>query len=108
MARDDPWDRASLDFNVRPNKVVRDISQKDLLIPLGDGNMKLFVLCMACAVMLAAIGLWPLLMLFEQSGYGPGRWLLPIVGMAALVGGLALFVWSILDFRRWRRYGESI
>lgn len=108
MRRDDPWDRASLDMNVRPNKVVRDISQKDLMVPAGAGNLKLFLLCMACAVMLSVIGLWTLLMLFELSGFGPGRWLLPIVGIAALVGGLALFAWSISDFRRWRAYGESI
>ena len=108
MAREDSWDRASLDFNVRPNKIVRDISQNDLLIPVGGGNGKLLVLCITCGVMLAAIGLWPLLMLFELSGYGPGRWLLPIVGIAALGGGIALFVWAILDFRRWRPYGDGI
>ena len=108
MAREDPWDRASLDYNVRPDKIVRDISRQDLMIPVGAGNVRLFLLCMACGLMLSVIGLWTLLMLFELSGFGPGRWLLPIVGIAAVGGGLGLFVWSIFDFRRWRVYGESI
>jgi hypothetical protein len=108
MPRDDPWDRASLDLNVRPNKIVRDISRDDLMIPVGGGTTKLFFMCIACGAMLSVLGLWTLLMLLELAGHGPGRWLLPIVGIAAMVLGFGLFVFSIYDFRRWRAYAERL
>ena len=49
------WDRASLDYNVRPDKSERDISQQDLLIPtLGNGGrLELLLVSAACGLMLA-------------------------------------------------------
>lgn len=107
MPREDPWDRASLDFNVRPDKIVRDITQRDLLIPIGGGAPRLFFICLACGAMLSALGLWTLLMMLEITGHGPGRWLLPIVGGTALAVGLALFFFALHDFKRWREWARN-
>ena len=47
------WDRASLDFNTRPDKIARDVSQVDLMVPtvVGEGRLRLARLCLACGVL---------------------------------------------------------
>jgi len=103
------WDRASLDLNTRPDKVVRDISRDDLLVPtdVGDGRLRLAGLCAACGVMLALLWVWTALMLFSLTDHGVGRWFYPIVGASAVVLSVALYVFASWDFERQREWGRE-
>jgi hypothetical protein len=47
--RDDPWDRASFDANVKPEMAIRDISRRDLLIPKGPGKLRMLGLTSSAA-----------------------------------------------------------
>ena len=103
------WDRASFDFRVRPDKVIRDIRQPDLMVPsrAGDGRLRLALLCSACGVMLSLLWVWTILMILSVAGAGPGRWLYPIVGCAALVFSAVLYLVSAWDFERARRWARD-
>jgi hypothetical protein len=103
------WDRASFDFNVRPDKIVRDISQLDLMVPtvVDGGRVKLALLCLASGVLLSLLWVWTTLMLLAIAGHGPGRWFYPIVGCAALAFAVGLYIFSRWDFDRQRRWGRE-
>ena len=72
------WDRASLDRVVRPDKVERDISQQDLLLPIvgNGGKLELLLVSAVCGLMLAFIWVWTTLMVLTILGHGVGRWLI--------------------------------
>jgi hypothetical protein len=104
------WDRASLDRVVRPDKVERNVSQHDLLIPtLGNGGkLELLLVSAACGLMLAFLWVWTTLLVLTMLGHGVGRWFYPIVFGAAAVGGAAIFTFGCWDFERNRRWAEEI
>jgi hypothetical protein len=102
------WNRASFDFRVRPDKVVLDISQKDLFVPtvVDGGRLKLFALCAACGLMIAALYVWTTLLAVSILGLGLGRWFYPVVlaSAAAITAGLYVFAsWDFSRARRWAR-----
>ena len=102
------WDRASLAFRTRPNKIVRDVSQRDLMVPTGgEGRLRLFGLCFAAGVMLSLLWVWTILMLFAVAGHGVGRMLYPIVAGAAVLFTVALYLFSTWDFERQSRWGRE-
>jgi hypothetical protein len=103
------WDRASFDLNVRPDKVIRDIRQPDLMVPslARDGRLRLALLCSACGGMLSLLWVWTILMILSVAGVGPGGWLYPIVGCAALVFSVALYLFSVWDFERARQWARD-
>jgi hypothetical protein len=104
------WDRASLDRNVRPDKIERNVSQQDLLIPtLGSGGkLELLLISAACGLMLAFLWVWTTLLVLTILGHGVGRWFYPLVFGAALVGAVAIFSFATRDFERNRRWAEEI
>jgi hypothetical protein len=103
------WDRASLDFNTRPDKILRDVSQHDLMVPtvVGEGRLRLALLCSGCGIMLSLLWVWTAMMLLSLVDLGPGRWFYPIVAAAAVVLSATLYVFSTWDFERQRRWGRE-
>ena len=104
--RRDAWDRPSLDFNVRPDRIDRDISRVDLLAPVGGGPVRLFAVCLACGVMLSLLFVWTTLGMVAVMGLISARWVYAIVGTVAVVAGLALFAFASWDLKRWRDWAE--
>jgi hypothetical protein len=104
--RDDPWDRPSLDLNVRPDKVVRDISRYDLRAPAGRGNLRLFAVCVACGVMFSLLFVWTTLTMAAILGLVSARWVYSVVVLVAIVSSVALFVFGSRDLKRWREWAE--
>ena len=104
------WDRASLDFNVRPDKIDRDVSQRDLLLPMigNGGKLELLLISAACGLMLAFLWVWTTLLVLTILGHGVGRWFYPLVFGAALVGTVAIFSFGCWDFERNRRWAKEI
>jgi hypothetical protein len=103
------WDRASFDFNTRPDKMVRDISQQDLMVPtvIGGSRLHLAGICAACGLLLSLLWVWTTLMILSVVGIGPGGWFYPIVAAAAVVFACALYVFSTWDFGRQERWGRE-
>lgn len=104
------WDRASLDRNVRPDKIERDFSQQDLLIPtLGSGGkLELLLVSAACGLMLAFLWVWTTLMVLTILGHGVGRLFYPFFFGAAVLAGAAIFSFGCWDFERNRRWAEEM
>jgi hypothetical protein len=95
------WERASFEFNTRPNRVERNISRRDLLIPSGTG-LTLFADCMACGALLGLLFWFPLsLTSFLMGGDQP--WLWWTIGGASLGLGLLLFAYARWDLVRFMR-----
>lgn len=103
------WDRASFDLNTRPDKIYRDIGQKDLLVPtaVGRGGLKLAGLCLAGGLMLAVLWLWPILTIAGILGLGLDLWLYPVIASVGLLTAVPLFVFSRWDFKRAERWGRE-
>ncbi len=103
------WNCASFDFRVRPDKIYRDVSQADLMVPtvVDGGKGKLAALCAACGVMLSLLSVWPALMMLSIMGAGPGRWFYPIVSGAAVFFAVALYVFSNWGVSRQEEWGRE-
>jgi hypothetical protein len=101
------WNRASFDFRVRPDKVVLDVSQQDLLVPVADGGLKLLWLCAACGVMIALLYVWTTLLALTILGLGVGGWFYPIVLGAAVITTVGLYIFASWDFSRARRWARD-
>jgi len=95
------WERASIVFNTRPNRVPRNITRRDLLIPSGTG-LALFGECMACGALFALALFFPLGVVSILLG-GDQSWFWWTIGGACLAFGPVLFVyarWDLKDFIR--------
>lgn len=97
----------SLDFNVRPDKVVRDVSQADLLVPDGERGVRQLGICLACGVMFSLLFVWTPLAMASLLGFVSAAWVYAIVLAVALLGGIGLFGLATWDFRRWREWAEG-
>ena len=86
------WESASFEMNTRPDKVERDISRKDLMLPSGFG-LKLFAECLGCGVLVGVGFLFgPLTIVgFALDGHAP--WIWPTIGVVSLCAGLSMFVY---------------
>jgi hypothetical protein len=102
------WNRASFDFNTRPDKMIRDISQVDLIVPtVARGRVHLALVCLACGAMLSLLWVWTSLWMLEVLGLGLGGWFYPVVAAAALAASVALYVFSTWDFGRQEAWGRE-
>lgn len=99
------WDRASIEFHTRPNRVKRNISRRDLLIPSGTG-LALFGECMACGAFLALTLWFPLAMVSILLG-GDQPWLWWTIGGASLGFGPLLFAYASWDLKHFIRSLEE-
>lgn len=103
------WNRASFDFRVRPDKVVLDVSQQDLLVPsaVDGGPFKLLGLCAACGIMISLLYVWTTLLALTILGVGVGRWFYPVVLGSAVLTTAGLYVFASWDFSRARRWARD-
>ncbi len=104
------WDRPSLDLNVRPTRVSRNISRKDLLIPKGQSKLRMLALTFVGGVAMALLYVWPPLMivvLVSPVGLTAG-WFWLAVGAAALVFWATLFTLAVRESAADRRYAEQL
>ncbi len=95
------WERASIEFNTRPNRVKRNISRRDLLIPSGTG-LGLFGECMACGALFALALFFPLGIVAILLG-GDQPWFWWTIGGSAPGFGLLIFAYASWDMRHFIR-----
>jgi hypothetical protein len=108
--RDDPWDRVSFDFNVKPQMAVRDVSRRDLMIPRGPSTLRMLAVTFVGGAAMALLYVWPPLMivvLASSVALAPA-WFWTIVGGAAVVCWLALFALAVRESAADRRYAEQL
>ena len=106
----DLWDRPSLDMTVRPNKMVRKISRRDLLMPKGPSKLKMLTLTFVGGVSMSLLYVWPPLMivvLISSAGIG-AAWIWLTVGITAAVFWVTLFTLAVHESAADRRYGEQL
>jgi hypothetical protein len=96
--RQDGWERASFDMNTKPNRVERNITRTDLMLPGGFG-LKLLAECLAVGLLFSLGFLWgPLTVLgIFLDGHAPWTW--PALGAASVVCGLLMFVYVRHDVK---------
>jgi hypothetical protein len=105
----DLWDRPSLDLKVRPNRLIRNIGRKDLLIPRGPSKLRMLALTLVGGIAMAVLYVWPPLMivvLVTPVAVGAAFWL--ALGVAALVFWLTLFTLAVRESAADRRYAEEL
>jgi len=90
--RQDGWDRASFDMNTRPDRVERDISRTDLLLPGGFG-VKLLAECLACGALVGVGFFWGPLTIVAIAHDGHAPWFWPTIGGVSLAAALLMFLY---------------
>jgi hypothetical protein len=106
----DPWERASLDMVVRPDKPKRNVSRSDLLIPRGHGVPKMLALTFVGGLAMAVLYVLAPLMaiLIATSTHVPAPWLFMGIGGVAITVWLTLFVLVVRESDADRRYAERL
>jgi len=85
-------------MNTRPDRVERDVSRKDLMLPKGFG-VKLFLECMACGVLVGVGFLWGPLTIAAIGFDGHAPWFWPLIGVVSLGLGLLMFFYVRSDVK---------
>jgi hypothetical protein len=110
----DSWRRYKRDLTAAEDRPAarwsvfrpKQVSQSDLLIPVGRDRVKLFAACLFCGAGLSVLWVYfPLLMVSIALNESFGAWLW--IGMAGFGGlvALALFAWASANEKR---YWESL
>jgi hypothetical protein len=98
-----------LDLNVRPTKVTRRISRKDLLIPTGPSKLRMLALTFVGGIAMAILYVWPPLMIVViVSSVGMAAWFWLVVAGAAVVFWATLFTLAVRESAADRRYAEQL
>jgi hypothetical protein len=80
----------------------KQVSQRDLLIPVGRHRVKLLVACLFCGFGLSVLWVFfPLLLVSIFIDRSLGVWNWAIMGGVAALGGLALYLYSAADEQRY-------
>jgi hypothetical protein len=80
----------------------KQVSQRDLLIPVGRHRVKLLVACLFCGFGLSVLWVFfPLLMVSIFIDRSLGVWNWAIMGGVAALAGLALYFYSAADEQRY-------
>lgn len=106
----DLWDRPSLDMNVRPNKLIRKISRRDLLIPTGPSKLKMLALTFVGGISMSVLYVWPLQMILALTASMrlAAAWFWLTLGIAAIVFWATLFIFAVREAAADRRYAEDL
>jgi hypothetical protein len=105
----DSWRRYKRDLTEAEDRPTRwsalrpkQVSQRDLLIPVGRRRMTLFAACLFCGFGLSVLWVFfPLLMVSIALDRSLGAWNWAIIGGFAAVAGLALYLYSAADERKY-------
>ncbi len=80
----------------------KQVSQRDLLIPVGRDRMKLFAACLFCGFGLSVLWVFfPLLLISIALDRSLGVWNWAIIGGFTAFAGLALYLYSTADNQRY-------
>ena len=80
----------------------KQVSQRDLLIPVGRHRTKLFAACLFCGFGLSVLWVYfPLLMVSIILDRSLGAWNWAIIGGFGAVAGFALYLYSATDERKY-------
>jgi len=101
----DSWRRYKRDLTEAEDRPTRwsalrpkQVSQRDLLIPVGRDRMKLLAACLFCGFGLSVLWVFfPLLMVSIATDRSLGVWNWAIIGGFTALAGLALYVYSARD-----------
>jgi hypothetical protein len=81
---------------------AKQVSQRDLLIPVGRHRVKLLVACLFCGFGLSVLWVFfPLLLVSIFIDRSLGVWNWAIMGGVAALAGLALYFYSAADEQRY-------
>jgi hypothetical protein len=107
----DLWNRPSFELNTRPDRALRNVSRKDLLIPKGPSKLRMLALTLVGGVSMALLYVWPPLMIVVMLSSSVGvatAWIWLTVAIAAAVFWLALFMLAVRESAADRRYAEQL
>jgi hypothetical protein len=80
----------------------KQVSQRDLLIPVGRHRVKLLLACLFCGFGLSVLWVFfPLLLVSIFINQSLGLWNWAIMGGSAALAGLALYLCSAADEQRY-------
>jgi len=105
----DSWRRYKRDLTEAEDRPARwstlrpkQVSQRDLLIPVGRHRVKLLAACLFCGFGLSVLWVYfPLLLVSIAADRSLGAWNWAIMGGFAAAAGLALYLYSAADERRY-------
>jgi hypothetical protein len=105
----DSWRRYKRDLTEAEDRPTRwsalrpkQVRQRDLLIPVGPHRVKLLVACLFCGFGLSVLWVYfPLLLVSIALDRSLGVWNCAIIGGFAAVAGLALYLCSAADERKY-------
>lgn len=80
----------------------KQVSQRDLLIPVSGHRLKLFVACLLCGAGLSVLWVYfPLLMVSIMLDDDFGVWGWTVMGGFAAFAGLALYLYAAADEQKY-------
>jgi hypothetical protein len=105
----DSWRRYKRDLTEAEDRPTRwsalrpkQVSQRDLLIPVSRHRAKLFTACLFCGAGLSVLWVYfPMLMLSIALDHDFGIWKWTVMGGFAAFTGLALYVYSAADEQKY-------
>jgi hypothetical protein len=105
----DSWRRYKRDLTEAEDRPTRwsalrpkQVSQADLLIPVGRDRLKLFAACLFCGLGLSVLWIFfPLLMVSIALDRSLGVWNWAIMSGFAAVAGLALYLYAAADEQKY-------
>jgi hypothetical protein len=101
----DSWRRYKRDLTEAEDRPTRwsalrpkQVSQRDLLIPVGRDRVRLLVACLFCGFGLSVLWVYfPLLLVSIALDLNLGDWNWAVMGGFAAFAGLALYLYSVAD-----------
>jgi hypothetical protein len=85
------WERLSIQVNTRPNRMERDITRRDLLIPVGRDRLALLGACLVCGICLSVFWVYiPAFLITPFVGQLDG-WLWAAMSLFAVASTCVLY-----------------
>lgn len=106
----DLWDRPSIDFKVRPDKLEMDVTRNDLIIPSGPSVPKMFALTFVAGASITILYVFlPLIILaLATSASIASPWFWGTLAIIAVACWLTLFALAIRESTADRRYADNL
>ncbi len=109
MRREDPWQRASLEFHTRPNRAPRNVSRSDLTISQGPGSLKMLGLTFVAGAAMTALFVWPVMMVIAiLTNEPPSSWFWVPLVTSVVVLWLTLYTFAVRESAADKRYAEQL
>jgi hypothetical protein len=100
------WDRASIEFRSRPNRLPERMSNAEIYIPQMSDRLTLFAACLGCGACISVLWIYiPAWIVAVLSGNDLTPWLFYGMLAGALACGVLLF---LIALPRENRYAEEL